>query len=142
MAKFCTKCGTSLNDDDVFCPKCGTKSNSEAPKVEEETAYEEPKHEEHHMVENNQEDFLSVKIESKNTVGLVGFILSFAVPIAGLICSIIGLQKAKEVNDDSKNLCIAGIIISSVLTVVGIILIIVWIANSGGASVPSYYDYY
>ena len=150
MAKFCTTCGTSLKEDDIFCPECGAKINSEAPKVEEKVEpeeVEEPVHEEvkpaeHHTVENNQEDLFSVKIETKNTVGLVGFILSFVVPIAGLICSIIGLQKAKELNDDSKNLCIAGIIISAVLTVVSIILIIVWIANSGGSSVPNYYDYY
>lgn len=37
--KFCTNCGTKLNDDDLFCYNCGTKCppmKEEAPKVEEE----------------------------------------------------------------------------------------------------------
>ncbi len=27
MAKFCQKCGTELNDNDVFCGNCGNNSN-------------------------------------------------------------------------------------------------------------------
>lgn len=40
MAKFCEKCGTSMEDEAVFCPNCGTAA---APAVEEPApAAEEP----------------------------------------------------------------------------------------------------
>lgn len=40
MAKFCEKCGTSMEDEAVFCPSCGTAA---APAVEEPApAAEEP----------------------------------------------------------------------------------------------------
>ena len=62
--KYCTKCGSQLNDSDVFCPKCGTKS----------------------VVENKQEDIYSNNYADKeeyksNTVGKIAFILS----IVGLV---------------------------------------------------------
>lgn len=31
--KYCTKCGKTLNDDDIFCPKCGTEQKV----IDEET---------------------------------------------------------------------------------------------------------
>lgn len=62
--KYCTKCGSQLNDSDVFCPKCGTKS----------------------VVENKQEDIYSNNYADKeeyksNTIGKIAFILS----IVGLV---------------------------------------------------------
>ena len=34
-----------------------------------------------------------------NTISIVGFILSFIIPVVGLILSIIGLNKSKELNN-------------------------------------------
>lgn len=48
-----------------------------------------------------------------NTIAIVGFILSFFVALAGLICSIIGYQNAKK-GAPYKGLSVAGIIISAV----------------------------
>ena len=39
--KFCIKCGTKLNDDDLFCYKCGTKCQD----VADTKPAEEPKEE-------------------------------------------------------------------------------------------------
>ena len=50
-----------------------------------------------------------------NTISIVGFILSFIIPIVGLILSIIGLSKSKELDNKGKGLSIAGIIISVLL---------------------------
>ena len=50
--------------------------------------------------------------KNSNVIAIVGFILSFFIGLAGLICSIIGLIKSKELNS-GKAFSIAGIIISS-----------------------------
>ncbi len=60
-----------------------------------------------------QPQYNSAPAENNNTIALVGFILSFFVPIAGLICSIIGLRNVK-VTGKRKGLAIAGIVISAV----------------------------
>ena len=57
------------------------------------------------------------------TINIVGFVLSFFIPLAGLIVSIIGLSKSKKTGV-GKGLSIAGIIISSVLMLLGILIII------------------
>ena len=51
-----------------------------------------------------------------NTIAIVGLILAFLIPLAGLICSIIGLKKAKEMGDKNKGVAIAGIIVSVVFS--------------------------
>ena len=40
--KFCIKCGTKLNDDDLFCYKCGTKCQDVAESKPAEEIKEEP----------------------------------------------------------------------------------------------------
>ena len=59
--------------------------------------------------------------KKSNTIAIVGFILSFFIAIPALICSIIGLKKSKELNN-GKGFSIAGIIISSVKIVLGILV--------------------
>ena len=49
-----------------------------------------------------------------NTLAIVGFVLSFLVPIAGLVCSILARRKCRESGEGGKGLARAGIIISSV----------------------------
>lgn len=50
-----------------------------------------------------------------NGLAIAGFVCSFfpGICIAGLVMSIIGLSKAKEMNGNGKGLAIAGIVISS-----------------------------
>lgn len=47
-------------------------------------------------------------------MALAGFICSFFVSLVGLILSIIGYRKSKELNGEGRGLAIAGIIISIV----------------------------
>ena len=68
--------------------------------------------------------------KNSNVIAIVGFILSFFIGIAGLVCSIIGLVKSKELKD-GKAFSIAGIIISSLrilltifMFILGIIIVI------------------
>ena len=64
--------------------------------------------------------------KQSNTIAIVGFILSFFISIAGLICSIIGLKKSKELNN-GKGFSIAGIIISSIEILFGLVVTILLI---------------
>ena len=94
---YCKNCGTEINDNAVICPHCGVATDNYA----KSTAVS----------------------EQKNTLALVGFILSFFVALAGLIVSIIAYKNAKkpEFNGDGKNFALAGIIISAVSMGIGLI---------------------
>lgn len=69
-------------------------------------------------------------------LGVVGFLILFLAPIAGLIVSIIGLNKSKRAGH-KNGLAVAGIIVSSVALIANIITVIVSIsiaATFGGAA--------
>ncbi|MDE6598049.1 MAG: DUF4190 domain-containing protein [Clostridia bacterium] len=102
---FCSNCGNEINDNAVICPKCGVATqNFGAANAANSAA--QPKKE-------------------NNVLALVGFILSFFVPIAGLVCSIIGYKRSKNEGLEGKNLALAGIIISAVSIGVSIITSII-----------------
>lgn len=63
---------------------------------------------------------------------IIGFILSFLMPIAGLIISIIALVRIRRTGEKSRGMAIAGTIIGAVLTVLSIvgIAILVWAVNA------------
>ena len=71
-------------------------------------------------------------VPQKNTIALVGFILSLFTALIGLICSIVGLQRAKNYtgpNDESyKGFAIAGIIIGAIEMFIVILVYIIVIA--------------
>lgn len=98
MAKFCTNCGNELVAEAVICPKCGVSASP----VQE------------------------VQNKPSNGMAIAGFITSFFISILGLIFSIIGLNKSKQTGT-GKGLSIAGIIISSITTIITIIVILSFI---------------
>ncbi|MBR5950005.1 MAG: hypothetical protein IKZ87_01065 [Actinomycetaceae bacterium] len=75
-----------------------------------------------------------------NGMAIAGLICAFLFTPAGLILSIIGLNKSKELNGEGRGMSIAGIIISAIGIVLGIIYIIAifWFV----ANVDTGYDYY
>ena len=90
---FCKNCGKEIDDRAVVCPNCGVQVGTVAP------------------------------AENKTTVlAIVGFIFAFIMPIVGLICSIIGRNKAPECGGNGKGLATAGIVISVVWMVLVIII--------------------
>lgn len=97
---YCKNCGSNLDDRAVVCPNCGVPTGVQPPEQTTES----------------------------NTIATVGFILSFFVAIAGLICSIIGYRNASKLNGDGKGFALAGIIISSVSMVLAFIIYIVAMA--------------
>ena len=93
---FCKNCGSQIDDNAYVCPHCGVKVAQDEVQAH----------------------------ENGNTLAIVGFILSFFVALAGLICSILGYQKAKNEGLPHKSLALAGIIISIVSMALSIVLYI------------------
>lgn len=58
-----------------------------------------------------------------NSMAIAGFVCSFFIPLLGLIFSIIGLNKSKNLNGRGRGMAIAGIVISVASWVLGIIII-------------------
>ncbi len=94
MAKFCTNCGNELDDRAIMCPKCGVALTQAT------------------NASNGS---------SSNGMAIAGFILSFFIPLLGLIFSILGLKRSKETNN-GKGLSTAGIIISCITMVITLIM--------------------
>ncbi len=99
---FCRNCGKEIDDKAVVCPHCGVATGVPLPS--------EATHSE------------------MNTLAIVGFILSFFVAIAGLVCSILGKKKANELGGNGKGLATAGIVISIVSMAVAAVSVIVAVA--------------
>ena len=110
--KYCTKCGAQLADDDDYCFFCGAKFD--------EVKQEEPKERPTFQDQSYYED--RYYGQRPNTVALLGFVFAFLSPIVGLILSIIGLKKAKEMNGLGRGYAIAGIIISIVSMILSVLL--------------------
>jgi len=96
---FCKNCGSQIDDNASVCIHCGASVR------EMQTTQQQP--------------------AQSNTLAIVGFVFAFLMPLVGLICSIIGLKKSKELNDNGKGLAIAGIIISVIEILIVIIAIVV-----------------
>lgn len=118
---FCKYCGKEIADDAIICPGCGRAVDGAfAPQpAKPQTA-----------------------VGSYSTLSLVGFILSFFVELAGLIISIIAYNNAKRDGDEkSQKLSKSGIIISSVLMGVAVIVVALAVSLSVCAALAWAYGY-
>lgn len=121
MSKFCSNCGNELADQAVICPKCGVSTGQNA------------------VAGNNN--------NTSNGMATAGFVLSFFVPLLGLIFSILGLKKVKETSA-GKGLATAGIIISSIALFIILISVIIFSVafteaiDESNYSNGYYYNYY
>ena len=107
---FCKNCGKEIDDRAVVCPYCGVQVGG-----------------------------LDAAQEKTNTLAIVGFILSFFIAIAGLVCSIIALKQAPSFGGNGKGLATAGIVISIVAIVIAVIYIFIVVAMLTVASQVGYY---
>ncbi len=69
-----------------------------------------------------------------NGMATAGFILSFFIAALGLIFSIIGLQRSKELNGSGRGLALAGIIISCISIAIGLLWFLVLVGLIGASS--------
>jgi Domain of unknown function (DUF4190) len=63
-----------------------------------------------------------------NTLAIIALVLGIVVPIGGIICGHIALAQIKRTGEAGHGLALAGTIIGYVLTVLGIVLIVAYIA--------------
>ena len=105
---YCRRCGQQLDNIATACPNCGTPT------------------------ENYNQAPVAPAEQPTNAIAIVGFVLSFVVTIAGLICSIIGFRKAKNEGYGQRGLALAGIIISSVSLGIVVFYLIMVFALLGG----------
>lgn len=97
---YCKYCGSEIDDRAVICPKCGV-ATSEV------------------QIQNSVE-------QKTNTLAIVGFVLSFVVVIAGLICSVIARKQIKQSGEGGMGLATAGMIISIVELSLSVLLSIIY----------------
>lgn len=107
---FCKNCGSEIDDQAVICPHCGVPVQNTA----------------------NAGNQLQAQNQG-NPMAIVGFVFSFLIAIVGLICSIMGYNKAKNEGLPYKGLALAGIIISAVS--MGLYVLIYIIAGAALAAV-------
>lgn len=145
---FCKHCGKELNEDYRVCPFCGTPQANEPPAstnpyADPRAPYGNP--DGYNGNYNNYNNYNTYNNgygngyqnrgysnqgygtgeKPTNTFALIGFILSFFVCIVGLVFSIIGLNKSKEMGGEGHSFAVAGIAISSVALGIGVLALII-----------------
>ncbi|MDE5943150.1 MAG: hypothetical protein K2H30_02965 [Clostridia bacterium] len=102
--KYCKNCGRELSDEAILCTGCGCATD-----------------------EFNANQAVSQQNGEISTMALLGFIFSFLSSLVGLILSCIAYKTAVRENDEkSKTYSKAGIIISSVLMGLGVVIGIIY----------------
>lgn len=116
----CDKCGSEVDSNVKFCPNCGAKiePTEKAERVEVVEA----------TVKDNSDNKVNNTEIGYNVMSIVGFVLSF-IPITkfrlvALVISIIALVQISKTKEKGKGLAIAGIAISSLIVIYGLIALI------------------
>lgn len=125
---YCINCGQQVDDKAVICPHCGVPiatipAATPIPPTPQPMPYAAAPQPMPYQPVAQPMPYAPVPPppmpaqhaqKAENTLAIVGFILAFFVPIAGLICSIMGHKKAKREGAANGGLAIAGIVISAV----------------------------
>ena len=130
MAKFCRECGKELEQNSKFCKNCGTKIEEE--KTEEANASNENTNESAASNAGTNVTYNQTYVTKKsNGMAIAGFVISLVSLLCcgysswlGLIFSIIGLVNANKNEGEGKGLAISGIVISSILFILIVLLTI------------------
>ncbi len=104
---YCKKCGKEIDETATFCPACGAPVSDRSVEPVKETAPAAP-------VRTNQ-------------LAIVGFVLSFFVALAGLICSIIARKQCRENGEGGAGFALAGIIISIAEIVLVLFYVVIFV---------------
>lgn len=76
------------------------------------------------------------ELETAKTLGIVALVCAFLFPLAGIICGHISLGKYKKLGEagtDGKGLAKAGLILSYIFIVLGILITIGYVVAIGAA---------
>ncbi len=100
--KYCTNCSNEISEDAVVCPSCGVKVGAPVYNVK--------------VVKGTSNDLAIVGF----VLALVGIFMCFF-SLAGLIVSIIAYKNCNDYVNPNKGFAIAGIVISAIVLVLGVI---------------------
>ena len=95
---FCKNCGKEIDDKAVVCPYCGVQTEN-----------------------------LPVQRSKSNGLAVLGLVFAFLIPIVGLILSAIGRVNTTK-GDTDYGLATAGIVISILWMILGVMFVILWFA--------------
>ena len=119
---YCTNCGEKVEEYYNVCPRCGTSLKNNKF-VSEDNQYRRSNSYSSTSDINNDKRKSSEGESSFDTFAIVGFILTFFLPIVGLIFSISGLKSTKN-----KGFAIAGVILNSIIVLFTVIIILFYIS--------------
>lgn len=107
--KYCVHCGKECLDDALICPACGC---SVQYGNKEQNAGERPNVPPVGFIEDKY-----------SAMSILGFVFAFISSFIGLILSVVAYNEAKNTGSEkSKGLSKAGIIVSAVMTGLGVLL--------------------
>lgn len=109
---YCRNCGNEIDNRAAVCPKCGVSTG------------------------------IVTAVQNTNVLAIVGFVLSFFMSIAGLVCSIIARKQIRESGEKGMSFATAGMIISIVSMVLSVVAVIIslLIVFVFASSLPYYYQ--
>ena len=98
MAKYCTKCGIRMDDNDMVCPECGMQQGG----------YASPK--EMQSIDGMRPQESNGKSVASLVLGIVG-VIAWCLPILGLPVGVIGLIMGIQGynRSNAKGMAMAGI---------------------------------
>lgn len=128
MNQHCPACGTKIEGDSKFCTTCGySLENQSNAQVNNNSNVNS-----NHDINNNFTTYEGVKANasSQNGMAIAGLVTSIvslvlccgSISLISLILSIIGMNKAKDLNGSGKGLALAGLIVS----IVGMLIFLFW----------------
>ena len=127
---YCAHCGAQIPQDSHFCTACGSRAAAQSTSHQTTTQFGQ--------FGGPQPQYSTPPPSTDNIMALVGLICAFVMPIVGLIFSILGLQKAREMNGKGRTMSLWGLWLSIIQLVLAIlffiiyIIVIIWAMGSWG----------
>ena len=127
---YCPHCGKPMNETLNFCPECGSDNRSDEPQKKYASNHSPagPVKE-----QQPQQQYIQSYTPTMCGLAITGFIFAFVFNIAGLIISIVALNKINSSNGRlvGHGLAVAGIWLSSIFFTISVFF---WIGIAVQAS--------
>lgn len=129
MEKFCTNCGTKMNETDRFCPNCGTDSNTGVAPVQNNNVVQQN----YSNAQANNNNVVSGGTKKTNGLAVTSFVCSMVgIVVFGLIMGIlaicfgaVGLSRSKYFPEESgKGFAVTGIVVGIIEVIIMIFYIV------------------
>ena len=137
MNQHCPACGTKIEGDSKFCTTCGYSLETKVNNQNSSQASNTNATNTNYDINNNFTTYEGVKASTVNQngiaiAGLVTSILSLvlccgSISLISLILSIVGMNKAKELDGAGKGLALAGLIVSIFGMLMFLFLMLIWL---------------